>query len=238
QTGDWQGVQVLRLYLSRQAYVRAKVTSLMLDDINIPEDEKEEAWKTAGDYYQLAWQYSQPRQGRLILMSGLSGSGKSTIARQLARATGAIHIRSDAVRKHLAGISLQTRGSSEIYSPEMTAQTYTHLLELGIMVASEGWTVILDAKYDRQGVREAAIAAARDKGLPLEILHCTAPIAILRDRLNHRQGDIADATADLLDTQQQTAEPFGENELPYVISLDSTSNIEAQLQPLITQLNS
>ncbi len=238
QTGDWQGVQVLRLYLSRQAYVRAKVTSLMLDDINIPEDEKEEAWKTAGDYYQLAWQYSQPRQGRLILMSGLSGSGKSTIARQLARATGAIHIRSDAVRKHLAGISLQTRGNGEIYSPEMTAQTYTHLLELGIMVASEGWTVILDAKYDRQGVREAAIAAARDNGLPLAILHCTAPIAILRDRLNHRQGDIADATADLLDTQQQTAEPFGENELPYVISLDSTSNIEAQLQPLITQLNS
>ncbi|MBO0349515.1 AAA family ATPase [Phormidium pseudopriestleyi FRX01] len=237
QTGDWQGLQVLQLYLSRQAYVRAKVTSLMLDDANIAEDEKEEARGTAAHYYQVAWQYTQPRQGRLILMSGLSGSGKSTIARQLARATGAIHIRSDAVRKHLAGISLQSKGGDEIYSPEMTAQTYARLLELGIMVASEGWTVILDAKYDRQGLREEAIGAARDSGLPLEILHCTAAIAVLCDRLNHRQGDIADATADLLDSQQQTAEPFCEKELPYLTSLDTTGDIEAQLKPLITQIN-
>ncbi|MCT7960863.1 AAA family ATPase [Laspinema sp. D1] len=237
QTGDWQGLQVLRLYLSRQAYVRAKVTSLMLDDANIAEDEKEGAWQTARDYYHLAWQYTQPRQGRLILMCGLSGSGKSTIARQLARATGAIHIRSDAVRKHLAGIPLQSKGSDEIYIAEMTAQTYGRLLELGIMGASEGWTVILDAKYDRQGLREAAIAAARDRGLPLQILHCTAPIAILRDRLNHRQGDIADATADLLDTQQQTAEPFCENEIPSVTSLDTTGDIEAQLKSFISQFN-
>ncbi|MCT7953811.1 AAA family ATPase [Laspinema palackyanum] len=237
QTGDWQGLQVLRLYLSRQAYVRAKVTSLMLDDANIAQEEKEEAWRTAAQYYQLAWQYTQPRQGRLILMSGLSGSGKSTIARQLARATGAIQIRSDAVRKHLAGIPLQSTGSDEIYSAEMTAQTYARLLELGIMAASEGWTVILDAKYDRQGLREEAIAAAKDRGLPLQILHCTAPIAILRDRLNQRQGDIADATADLLDRQQQTAEVFCESELPYVISLDTTADIDAQLKPIISQLS-
>lgn len=237
QTGDWQGLQVLRLYLSRQAYVRAKVSSLMLDDANINEEEKEEARQTAADYYQLAWQYTQPRPGRLMLMSGLSGSGKSTIARQLARATGAIHMRSDAVRKHLAGIPLQSTGSDEIYSAEMTAQTYGRLLELGIMAASEGWTVILDAKYDRQGLREAAIAAARNAGLPLQILHCTAPVAVLRDRLNHRQGDIADATAELLDSQQQTAEPFCEKEIAYVTSLDTTGDIEAQLKSIITQIN-
>ncbi|WP_317619386.1 AAA family ATPase [Laspinema olomoucense] len=237
QTCDWQGLQVLGLYLSRQAYVRAKVTSLMLDDANIAEDEKEGAWRTAADYYQLAWRYTQPKQGRLILMSGLSGSGKSTIASQLARTTGAIHIRSDAVRKHLAGIPLQSKGSEEIYSPEMTAQTYGRLLELGIMVASEGRTVILDAKYDRQELRQPAIAAATDSGLPVLILYCTAPIAVLRDRLNQRQGDIADATAELLDSQQQAAEPFCEQELPYLTSLDTTADIEAQLKPLITQIN-
>ena len=50
QTGDWEGLQVLPLYLSRQAYVRAKVTSFLLDDPNIPATVKEEATKTAAEY--------------------------------------------------------------------------------------------------------------------------------------------------------------------------------------------
>jgi uncharacterized protein len=235
ETGDWDGLQVLRLYLSRQAYVRAKVTSLMLDDANISEAEKQGIFQTAAHYYQVAWQYSQTRQGRLILMSGLSGSGKSTIARQLARAIGGIHIRSDAVRKHLAGIPLHDKGSDEIYSQEMTEQTYSRLLQLGIMVANEGFPVILDAKYDRQRLREPVIRAAGDRQFPLQILHCTAPVGVLRDRLNQRQGDIADATADLLDLQQQAAEPFRDNEIPHVTSIDTTADINAQLQQLMTR---
>ncbi len=238
QTGDWEGLQVLPLYLSRQAYVRAKVASLMLDDANISKSEKKIASQTATHYYQVAWQYTQPRQGQLMLMSGLSGSGKSTIARQVARATGAIHIRSDAVRKHLAGIPLQSQGSNEIYTPDMTRRTYARLLELGIMLAGDGFPVILDAKYDRQQLRETAILAARNRGLPLNIIHCTAPVAVLRDRLNQRKGDIADATADLLDTQQQAAEPFSENERAYITPLDTTADIQLQLKQLITRFKS
>lgn len=80
ETGDWEGVLVLPLYLSRQAYVRAKVTSLLLDDRAISEEEKVKAKETAAAYYHLAWQYTQPSQGKIIMMSGLSGSGKTTIA--------------------------------------------------------------------------------------------------------------------------------------------------------------
>src|SRR5919202_260843 len=59
QTGDWEGLQVLPLYLSRQAYVRAKVTSFLLDDPGVPEDAKQEAAKVAADYYRLAWEYTK-----------------------------------------------------------------------------------------------------------------------------------------------------------------------------------
>jgi aminoglycoside phosphotransferase family enzyme/predicted kinase len=228
-TGDWEGLQVLPLYLTRQAYVRAKVSSLLLDDAGVSAEDKEKAHQTAAHYYRLAWQYTQPRTGELILMSGLSGSGKSTVARKLARRQGAIHIRSDAVRKHLAGIPLNQRGGEDIYTSEMTQRTYDRLLQLGVMLAEEGWRVILDAKYDRQSLRRDAIALAQRSQLPLQILHCTAPVEVLRDRLHRRTGDIADATADLLAAQQAGAEPFTEAEQVYVRTVDTAQEIEAQL---------
>jgi hypothetical protein len=229
QTGDWEGLQVLPLYLSRQAYVRAKVNSFLLDDPGVPAAVKDEAAATAADYYRQAWEYTKPRQGQLMLMSGLSGSGKSTVARQLARKLGAIHIRSDAMRKHLGGIPLQQRGGNELYTDEMTQKTYERLLDLGVMLANQGFSVILDAKYDRQQLRAKAIAQAELHQLPLQILHCAAPLEMIRERLQTRSGDIADATADLLTAQQAAAEPFTEAEKTYVKYIDTTQPLEPQL---------
>ncbi len=227
QMGDWEGLQVLPLYLSRQSYVRAKVTSFLLDDPSIPASVKQECTVTASRYYRLAWEYTKSSQGRLILMAGLSGSGKSTVARRLAQKSGAIHIRSDAVRKHLAGIPLQEQGGASIYTPEMSQKTYNRLLDLGITLAKQGYSVILDAKYDRQAFRQAAIAQSQNHHLPLQILHCTAPSEVLQERLHQRQGDISDATADLLSKQQM--EPFTETEQPYVKTLDTTKDLGTQL---------
>lgn len=221
QTGDWEGLQVLPLYLSRQAYVRAKVNSFLLDDPAIAAAIKQEAATTAANYYHLAWEYTKPRQGQLILMAGLSGSGKSTIARQLARKLSAIHIRSDAVRKHLGGIGLLERGGAELYTEEMTQKTYDRLLKLGIMLATQGFAVILDAKYDRLPLRQEAIAQTQSH-MPLQIFHCTAPVEVLRDRLSSRTGDIADATADLLEAQQTAFDAFTEEERSYVKVLNTT----------------
>jgi aminoglycoside phosphotransferase family enzyme/predicted kinase len=216
ETGDWEGTQVLPLYLSRQAYVRAKVTSFLLDDPNISEEEKQRAATTASDYYKLAYQYTQKRQGKLILMSGLSGSGKSTVGKKLAQELNGIQIRSDAVRKHLAGIGLQERGNESIYSQEMTTRTYQRLLELGKTLVCRGFTVILDAKYDRRCWREQAIALAKSENIPLEIVYCSAPMEVLCDRLQQRNRDVSDATPELLAAQQAAFEPFTPEEQGYI----------------------
>lgn len=228
-TGDWEGVPVLPLYLTRQAYVRAKVNSLLLDDQNIAEEEKVQAKQQASQYYHLAWQYTQPQQGCLWMMSGLSGSGKTTVAREIAKQFNAIHLRSDAVRKHLAGIDIEDEGAQEIYRPEMSNQTYDKLLELGTHLASQGWPVILDAKYDQQHFRKAVIAAANSHDLPLQIIHCDAPIEVLRDRVTDRQNDISDATANLLAQQQANAESFTETEQSYVITIDTSQDWRQKL---------
>ena len=214
-TGDWEGVEVLPLYLCRQAYVRAKVNSIT---------QRTAAKVLAERYYNLAWQYSQPRQGKIILMSGLSGSGKTTVARKIAPSINAIHIRSDAVRKHLAGITLNTTGGEELYSLEMTSKTYQRLLELGIKLAKQGLTVILDAKYDRYQWREDAATAAQAAGIPLEIYYCTAPVEILRERLEKRKGDISDATTDILDQQLANQEEFTPIEKSYLKIIKTDEN--------------
>ena len=165
----------------------------------------------------------------MFLMSGLSGSGKSTVARQLARKIGAIHLRSDAVRKHLAGIPLHEKGGNDLYTEEMNQKTYARLLELGITLASQGYSVILDAKYDRKIFRHEAEVQAANHNLPLQILYCTAPEEVLRDRLLSRTGDVSDATVDLLSSQKAAIEPFSEAELCFVKTIHTNHNLEAQL---------
>ncbi len=222
QTGDWEGLQVLPLYLSRQAYVRAKVTSFLLGDPSIPDAVKQDAAKTAAEYYKLSWAYTQQKTGRLIAMSGLSGSGKSTTARHLAQKLNAIHLRSDAVRKHLGGIAIEEKGDADLYSPEMTQKTYDRLLFLGKLLVNAGYTVILDAKYDRVSLREGILAAGAT------ILHCDAPREVLESRVAARTGDIADATPAVL--AAQTLEAFGPSEQSSVKTIDTTQDIDAQLK--------
>ena len=112
----------------------------------------------------------------------------------------------------------------------MTAQTYGRLLQLGIILADRGWNVILDAKFDRQYLRTNAINLAKSHGLPLQIIYCTAPIEVLRERLQQRRGDIADATAELLDSQQAAFEPFTERELISVNIVDTVQDLDVQLK--------
>ena len=230
QTGDWQGLLVLPLYLSRQAYVRGKVNSFLLDEADVTEEAKAQARQKADHYYHQAWEYTRPHQGKLILMSGLSGSGKSTVARYLAAKVGAIHIRSDAVRKHLAGIGLHESGTQEIYSSQMSEKTYQQLLNLGTKLACQGYPVILDAKYDVQARREEVIAQAQRQKLPLQIIYCTAPEQILRDRLAKRTGDVSDASADLLQTQMAAQEAFTVQEKPFVRILDTSGDWQGELE--------
>ena len=231
QTGDWEGLQLLPLYISRQAYVRAKVTSFLLNDPSVDEAIKQDASDRAAKYYRLAWSVVQPQPGKLYMMVGLSGSGKTTTARAIAKHTQAIHIRSDAVRKHLAGVSLKEKGGNHLYTPEMSQKTYERLLALGLKLTRAGFAVILDAKYDRQSLRQQVIEAAEAADIPLHMVHCTAPQGVLEARLNARSGDIADATVAIL--RQQHLDPLTVSEQKAAHTIDTTENLPQQIAAIV-----
>jgi hypothetical protein len=142
------------------------------------------------------------------------------------------------VRKHLAEIPLHQRGDlggtfgSGIYTPEMTQKTYGTLLELGLMLAQQGWPVILDAKYDRHALRQPVLEAAIASKIPIQIVECTAPLEALRDRLNHRTNDIADATVALLESQIKAAEPFTDSEQALAVTLQTDQPLAPQLDQI------
>lgn len=232
QTGDWHGLQVLPFYLCRQAYVRAKVTSFLLDDANLTKIEKDQALVTAQSYYQLAWQYSQQGQQQkkeIVLMAGLSGSGKSTVAKQIAQLLPAIHIRSDAVRKHLGGVPLNKRGKGNLYSQAMTEKVYQSLQDFASLVIKSGFNVILDAKFDQEQWRSPMVEWALRERLSVTIIHCDAPIEVLTKRLQSRRGDVSDANETLLLLQTLDWEDFTEAEDPLVFYLDTSAVEEDHL---------
>ena len=225
RTGDYEGALLLPLYLSMRAYVRGKVHSILQADEHLDATDRGAALNEAKSYFEHAWEYTRPKPGRMICMSGLSGSGKSTIARCLAQPLDALHLRSDAVRKHLAGVPLEETDES-LYTEEMTRRTYRELARLGLRLASEGFSVILDAKYDRLEQRREVIEGAEERGVPLKFLLCTTDVSTLKQRLRDRVPDVSDATGDLVDRQAAEFEDFSDAERALTIEVDTTAPVD------------
>ncbi|MDJ0841147.1 MAG: AAA family ATPase [Acidobacteriota bacterium] len=226
-TGDYRGAVLLPLYASMRAYVRAKIYSFQtVDSERSPEEQRKAAIK-AEAFYKLACWFTRARHRGLWAVGGLSGSGKSTVSAWLAQRLGAVHVRSDAVRKHLCGMPLDQRGSDAVYTTAMNKRTYDTLAETGFYLASQGIPVILDAKYDRRSERGKLRDLAAQYGLPVHFIQCEAPEALLRYRLSHRKGDVSDATADLISRQVMQAEAPGPDE--EIFALDTSRDWRRQL---------
>ncbi len=225
RTGDYEGVVLMPLYASMRAYVRGMVASLLRKEDEVNDEDKKQAVEEGRAYFDHARSYARTGEGRLYAMCGLSGSGKSTVAHGIAQHVDAVHIRSDALRKHLAGVSLDER-HPEIYTDAMTKRTYAELATLGCDVAEHGFPVVLDATYQQAPYREHVRREAASRGLRLTFVMTTAPESVLKHRLNERKGDVSDATAELLDTQRAAFDPIGSDEAPITLVVDTSERVD------------
>jgi predicted kinase len=169
------------------------------------------------------------------------GSGKSTAARLAAPRLGAIVVRTDAVRKRLAGLPLRERvtaGYGEgLYAPEMGRRAYGEAVRLTGELLGSGWPVIVDGSFSHRAERAEARAVADRHGVPFSVLWCDAPDPVLAERLRARDEDrheVSDGREELLASHREAYEtPAGE---PGVIRLDTSGN-EAAMDDALRQLD-
>jgi aminoglycoside phosphotransferase family enzyme len=198
------GLAALPLFLSVRAAVRAKVGASMADSQSDALT-TQALYDEAGTYFHAARAYLEPAPPRLVAIGGLSGTGKTSLARELAPGLGAppgaLHLRSDVLRKALAGVGERRRLPPESYSAAASAAVYGELLRQAGAALGAGRAVIVDAVYARPAERAAIEAVARELGVPFHGLWLDCPEPIMMARIGARSGDASDATAEVLREQ-------------------------------------
>jgi aminoglycoside phosphotransferase family enzyme/predicted kinase len=197
--GNLEALCLLPLFMSMRAAVRANVLQCRPADQALMERAK--------TYFALARSVLLPAPACMIAIGGLSGTGKSVVARALAPLAGALPgavvLRSDVTRKRMLGVGELDRLPPSDYEPPVTAEVYSRLTADAGRIARQGHTVIVDAVFAREAERSAIQSAARQAGVPFVGIFLTADVATRRQRINQRTGDASDATAAVVEVQEE-----------------------------------
>jgi aminoglycoside phosphotransferase family enzyme/predicted kinase len=243
ESGDGGVSDLLDFFKSYRAYVRGKVNSFRLDDPGLPDEDLQQALTTAQDYFHLAHSYAivGPRPA-LFLVTGITGTGKSTLAQELARRWGLAYISSDLTRKGLAGIEPRQHRYEEfeqgIYSEDFSRRTYESMFQQMTERLKEGNSVVLDGTFRRSVERSRAVAIGREMGSDVWIIECTLPDEIARRRLEQRFQEgtsVSDGLWELYHRQQREWEPVNEVPCDRYLPLDTSGSPPETIRELLYQ---
>jgi predicted kinase len=212
-------------YIASRAHVRCKVACLRHAQGDAA------AAGAARSLLDLCARHLEAGRVRLVLVGGLPGTGKSTLAAALADATGWSLLRSDEVRKDVAGMAHTEAAISApgegLYRPELTEATYATVLERARTALHLGESVILDASWSAARHREAAAEVADATASGLVELCCTAPATLAERRIRNRLaagGDPSDATPDVAAAMAGRFDAW-----PSSVTIDTARPVDAAL---------
>jgi hypothetical protein len=151
----------------------------------------------------------------LVLVGGLPGTGKTTVARGLADRLGWSVLRSDEIRKDLLGVAHTTRLAGDFgegaYDDATTATVYGEMLRRASRLLSMGEPVVLDASWTDRRRRDEAAEVAAGATSPLVAVRCEAPPTITHARLIERAAgelDASDASPAIAGAMAARADPW------------------------------
>jgi hypothetical protein len=226
---------LLPFYQCYRAYVRGKVESLRLDQPDLTPAAARATADRARRYFALAATYARPRP-TLLLVGGLSGTGKSVIAGRLGAILGWPVYSSDRLRKAPAGVrATDSRAApygAGLYAPAMTEAVYRSLRDHAAHDLRQGRSVILDATFLRQEQRAAATSLATAHGAAVAMILCAAPKTVVKARLAARAADataVSDAGWPVYLEQRRRRAPVGRSEGP-ALTLRTGGSAEAAVR--------
>ncbi len=187
-------------YVAYRAHVRAKIAAIRFGQ------GLAEAADEVTAYHRLALEQLHVGQVRLILVGGGAGVGKSTVAGGLADALGCTLLRSDEIRKDLAGMAYDEHAfvdaGTGIYSPEFTDRVYREMLREAELLLARGESVVLDGSWSSDARRQWARDLAGRLSATISEIHCSAPLAVAKERIARRMASLhnpSDATPEIAD---------------------------------------
>lgn len=202
---DYPGLRLLPFFMALRAAIRARV--LFLTALAGDAGRGALSADSARGYFRLAGRVIRRPRPVLLAVGGLSGTGKSTIARRLALdiapAPGAVILRSDVIRKRIFGRTPEERLPQDAYRPEVSARVFTAMFRDARRALAAGQPVILDATFMDEALRDHAALLAGREGVPFRGLWLEAPDSVLIPRIGARRGDASDATAEVLARQRE-----------------------------------
>jgi uncharacterized protein len=192
---DLDGLAALPLFLSLRAAIRAKVTAARIERADA--HERAEIERSARAYFAFAQRAITPSEPKFVAVGGLSGTGKTRLARALAPCIapmpGAVIVRSDVERKGLFGIAETDKLPEAAYAPEVSKRVYAALSEKARRILAAKHSAIVDAVFAQPRERGALAEAAKAINVRLVGLFLTASAEIRLARVGTRLHDASDA---------------------------------------------
>lgn len=212
--GDNWPASLAHHHIAYRAQVRAKVTAVAAEQAGEGSPERDEAAGQAQRLLDLSVRHLEAGRVRLVLIGGLPGTGKTTLAARVSDALGAVLLRTDELRKQLAGLDPVTPAAAGfgqgLYAPEMTGTTYAELLRRAGVALAGGESVVADASWHEPKWRDAAAGLAREASADLSEFRCTLPLELIVRRISGRAGtgDASDATVGVVQRLAASLAPW------------------------------